>query len=333
MARKASTEEEINFKRAKSAFSRGLYKQTINLLRSRYNLKKYSTPSGALELAAFTQEKLGNHRESLFLFTLLIKKKFSKLNRRVINSYKTNRHAEEIPEIDTKLAFYYYKKAVNAKALYDVDKNLLFYKAALMYAEISMENKDYEDRAEDLIEEIQSKNLEYKRLEFTRSTSFLISYITWQDKLTLTSPTGSQQEIRSSAEGTCLGGGINYENAYLNYKVDACFVFATATVGEDSKSVDYFQTNVSERAFFLFPGVRWKPALGGVSIGVSTPVVYRVGDFTEPEGFTIEDKSKLSLGLMIESGWKKGSFGVDLKIGKLIGFASTTMSFGGTYQF
>lgn len=217
--------------------------------------------------------------------------------------------------------------------LYDGSNNELFYKAALMYAEICMEGDHYEDEAEELFEAAGERNSEYERLVFKRSKNILISYMTWQDELELVSSNGSIQEIKSTAEGTCFGGGFEYANSYVNYKLDACIAFANATVGEDSSEIDYFQSNVTERALFLFPGVKWMPSAGGVSIGISTPFVYRVGDFTEPDGFTIEGKSKLGIGLMLESGWRRESFGVDLKLGKISGFSSTTMSFGINYKF
>ena len=334
LARKASLEEKETFKRAKIAYKKGLYDKSLNLLKRRYSFRRLSTPTGALELAALASEKLGYHKDALVIYAVLVKKKYPDVNKNVINSYRENGNAEDIPaEIDEKLSFYYYKKAYNAKILYDENNNSLFYKAALMYAEICMEGDHFEDEAEELFEAAGEKNNEYQRLIYKKSKNILISYMTWQDELVLNSPNGSTQEIKSTAEGTCFGGGIEYANSYVNYKLDGCLALASATVGEDSTDVDYFQANVSERAIFLFPGVKWMPQAGGVSIGFSTPFVYRVGDFTEPEGFTLEGQSKLGIGLMIESGWRSQNFGVDLKLGKIHGFSSTTMSLGMNYKF
>jgi hypothetical protein len=333
-ARKATIEEKETFKRAKTAYKKGLYDKSLNLLKRRYNFRRTSTPSGALELAALASEKLGYHKDALVIYAVLVKKKYPGVNRNVINAYKENGNAEDIPaELDEKLSYYYYKKAYNAKMLYDENNNNLFYRAALMYAEICMEGDHYEDEAEELFEAAGERNNEYKRLVYKKSKNLLVSYMTWQDELTLTSSNGSTQEIKSTAEGTCFGGGFEYANAYVNYKIDGCFAFASATVGEDSANIDYFQSNVAERALFLFPGVKWMPGAGGVSIGFSAPLVYRSGDFTEPDGFTLDGKSKMGIGLMLESGWRKESFGVDLKLGKVSGFSSTTMSFGMNYKF
>ncbi|WP_127714081.1 hypothetical protein [Halobacteriovorax sp. HLS] len=333
LARKASVEEREAFKNAKIAYKKGLYDTSLNILRSRYNFRRMSTPSGALELAALANEKLGYHKDALVIYTVLIKKKYPQKNQEIISSYRADGNAEDIEGIDEKLSFYYYKKAYNTKALYDESNNELFYKAAQMYTAICIAAEHHEDEAEELFEAVGERKNEYQRLVYKQSKNLLVSYITWQDKLTLVSPSGTKQDIGSSAEGTCLGGGFEYANAYINYKMDACIAFASATVGEDTKEIDYFQSNVTERALFLFPGVRWKPKAGSVSFGMSVPFVYRVGDFTEPDGFTIEGKSQMGLGLMVESGWMYKSFGVDLKLGRIFGFSSTTMSFGVNYIF
>jgi hypothetical protein len=333
LARKASLEEKQDFINAKNNYKKGKYDTALMTLKRRYNLRKFSTPSGALELGARAYEKIGDYKEALVIYSVLIKKKYPKKNKTVIASYRKNSNADDIPEIDEKLSYYYYKKAFNTKMLYEESNEELYYKASKMFSEICMEGDHYDDEAEELFEAVAERNSEYKRLIFKRSKNLLVSYMSWQDNLTLISPSGQEQEIHSSSEGTCFGGGFNYANAYVNYKMEGCLALATAIVGEDSSNVDYFQSDVAQRALFLFPGAMWKPQAGSVSIGFSTPFVYRVGDFTEPEGFTIDGKSKLAIGLMLESNWRHKSFGVDFKFGKLFGFTSSTMSLGMNYHF
>ena len=333
-AREVSLQEKEDFRNAKIAFKKGLYDTSLTYLKDRYSFRSLNTPTGALELGALANEKLGYNKEALFIYSLLIKKKYERTNRDVIRAYRSDGNADNIPDdIDEKLSFYYYRKAHNAKVLFDESNNDFYFKAATMYAAVCMEGDHYEDEAEELFEAASERSNEYKRLTFKKSYNALISYMTWQNELTLTSNSGTSQEIKSTTEGTCLGGGIEYANAYVVYRIDGCLAFASATVGEDSADIDYFQSKVSERALFVFPGVRWKPAAGSVSIGLSTPLVYRVGDFTEPDGFTVDGKTKIGVGLMIETGWQRQNFGVDLKLGKISGFSSTTMSFGANYKF
>ena len=332
-SREATVQEKKEFLSAKKYYKKGLYDTSLSILKGRYNLKSISAPSGALDLAARNYEKLGFNKDALVIYALLIKKKYSKINSKVTSSYRKNGNADNIPEIDEKLSYYYYKKAYNTKVLYDQSNTQLYFKAAKMFSEICMEGEFYEDEAEELFEEVSSRSSEYRKLLFSRSKVLSISYLTWQDDLKLISPAGQEQEIHSTAEGTCFGGGVNYSNAYVNYKMEGCFAMATSTVGEDSKDVKYFQTDVSQRAIFLYPGVLWKPQAGDVSIGFSTPLVYRVGDYTQPDGFEIESTSKLSFGLMLESKYQYKKIGLDLKLGKLIGFSSSVLSFGLNYFF
>ncbi len=336
-----SKSQNSAFSRAKAQFKRQEYAKSIRTLRNQFNFKNKSTPYGAIQLAAYAYEKLENYSMSQYLYGFLIKRKYQAKNRLVMQHFRKN-GVEDLPEVPEKLAFYYHHRAMALKELYTkkhddltARRRLLFYNTAKMYAEIVMENDDYDDDSvEDILTDLK-KFAEAKELSIYKGSWFAsASYITWRDKLTLVLQSGAKAEINSTSEGWGFGGGYQYQNATWNFNANACYSFANATVGNDASAFNYFQKNVGVNALFLGPEILYRPTSGEVAIGIATPIVVRSGDYTDPpSGFSLEDTSIFTFGYFLVARYHWNQFGMASKLGKVAKFSSSMWQLELRYDF
>lgn len=340
----AQTSQEAKvFEQAKKRFFEGNYESTISILRQRYDFRDAGTPYGALTLAAFSYEKLGQIKNAQHIYTFLIKRRFRSINNEIISAYKTQKSADDLPEAPEKLYSYYFKRGDLLSQIYVRDgrymsakRKKLYRDTAVSYAEIVGES-DYESDEdldpEDIISRMDDadKNWEMETYKWGWFTS--VHYLTWRDKLKITTPSGTSVDIRSTAEGWCLGGGLKFENAWWQWNVNGCYASMSATVGNDSEVVNYFQKDVPSSAFFMGLGGFWKHNAMDAAIGINLPLMYRSGDYTEPAGYQLDNTSTLSYGYFIEAQWNWKSFAYSVKFGKINKFSSSMLMIGGLYNF
>ncbi|MBK26413.1 MAG: hypothetical protein CME70_20605 [Halobacteriovorax sp.] len=331
------------FSQAKKAYSDGNYESVISILRRRYDFRDSQTPYGALTLAAYSYEKLGKLRNAQHIYTFLIKRRFKSINNEIISAYKNQDGAEDLPEAPEKLYSYYFKRGDLLSKIYVRDgrymsekRKKLYKETATSYAEIVGES-DYEPEddgdAEEIITRMEAAEKKWEMETFKWGWFGSLHYLTWRDKLKITTPTGTSVDIRSTAEGWCLGGGLKYENSWWQWNINGCYAAMSATVGNDSNLVNYFQKDVPASAFFMGAGGFWKPNAMDAAIGLNIPLMYRSGDYTEPVGYQLDNTSTLSYGWLIEAQWNWGKLAYSLKFGKINKFSSSMLFIGGLYNF
>lgn len=159
-----------------------------------------------------------------------------------------------------------------------------------------------------------------------------LSYITWNYSLNLTESTGEEASLYSKEKGLCVGGGYSYSNAYWGFSVDGCYAYMTATVGEDSKTIKYNQSNVAVDTIFVKTGVFWKPK-PRVSVGFYPIINFHNGNYSPPVGGTLSEDNKFSFGYMIDTNWSWEKIKIHLGIGSLNNYPSSVWQLGMSYQF
>lgn len=339
--RDASKRDKRTFKKAKAAYSNGRYNLSLSILKKRYDLKSAATPSGALQLAAWDYEKLGAIKNAQNIYAILIKSRFKSINTKVLRSYNKNGNADDLPdEIPEKLLTYYHKRAEMLVQIYmreyaksSNDRRERFRKNAKRLLDILTES-DYEE--DDAVEELLANLERFVKAKKDKiyNTNYYGSfdYISWRDKIELVTPSGLKVNLKTSNQGYCVGGGVKFENATYVWNLGGCYAFTNATVGTSQSEISYFQKNVPVNMLMFTPGTLWKPRSGEVAIGMSFPLAYRSGDFTEPEGYTLESKVKFTYGYLLEGHWKLNPLDFVLKFGKVVGMSSSLWSFGLRYN-
>lgn len=182
------------------------------------------------------------------------------------------------------------------------------------------------DRYNALTNEIEKETF---RSQFFTSLSF----IAWNYQLSLTDASGNKASLFSEEKGACIGGGLTYSNAYWGALFEGCYAYMTATVGEDSTSIRYNQTDVPVDALLIRSGAYWRPN-DDVRIGIYPALVYHKGSYTPPSGGSIRDDNELSLGAMIASHWAFNEhIGIKISLGDLKSYKSSIWLIGFDYTF
>ena len=333
-AKSIGHEEKLAFKKAKQLYKDQLYRQSIEMLSSQFQLHSSETPKGALTLAAYSYEKIEEYSTAIKIYYLLIKTYYKSKNSEIIQSYKTS-GTDDLPEAPNKLYLYYHRIAESMVQIYlrdyeklsEKDRQALRAKAR-MYVEILGES-EYEDDSYDTVTERFEKHDKYLVDVVYHSGWFLsTSYISYRNELSIQRESdGLVVPINSTVDGLCIGGGWRYENAFWEYGINGCFSPATMNVDTDS-SVTYQQSGVGSTTLIVGPSFLWKPKSGDVSIGFHIPFIYNTGDYTVPTGYTISDDTLLTYGYFLETNWKLSNWGLFTKFGKASQFKSSLWMVG-----
>lgn len=329
-----TTEDKRIFAQAKQAYSGGRYDLVLNLLNRRFNLRDPKTPSGALALAAYTYEKLDQWKNAETLYAYLITRRYKGDNKKVIGAYRAS-GIDDLPDIPKKLLQFYHRRAEALTQIYINDHRRLrprikelYKKTALMYVAI-IDESDYEDDSYDTIpDRIEKFDSELEARRFETAWYIKSAYMSWRDQISIILPNGQRSEIDTTGEGLCLGGGWRYENEYWEFNVNGCYASAAMTVGKENSSINYFQNGVASNALFFGPSALWKPSSKGAAFGFHIPFVYRTGDYTEPQGATLEETSIFTFGYLLEAQWRYEKWGAFTQFGKIRRFSSALWAFG-----
>ena len=333
--------EQRIFKQAKQAFAQGNYANSLRLIKKRYNLRDPNTPSGALSLAGFNFVKLGHYKNANRIFSFLIKNRHRVANKKIVDAYKASGgDTDDLPEGPEKLYLYYHFRAEALSQIYIKDfeklsekRRALYRSTALMYANICLDSDYDDDSVEDVITRLENFEKEQKNQVYDDAFFASMAWVSWRDKLDLLLGDGTKAVINSTGEGYCIGGGYKYFNAYWEWNLNACYASTTMTAGGQDTQINYFQDGITVNALFVGPGMLYKPKASEVSLGLSLPLVYRKGDYTQPEGFILEDTTILTYGYQLEAHWYYGKFGLFSKFGKISRLSSSIWSLGIDYQF
>lgn len=320
------------FKDALVFYKKGEYQRSITVLKKSHGKKIKYFPNRSLMLLAKNYEMLDKHRSALKIYFYILKKKYRKSDAIVRKHFKENKDIDEIDELSKGQLKVYYALVHSYVSIYKKNKYEQYRSIAKMYGELLIEQEYKEEEVEKLLSDISLIQKKIIDSKITKKYYLGIGYSTWQDLLTLRAPDGSESDIKSSAEGTTLFGIMTSGNLFNEYRFEFGITKAVATVGEDNSDFTYFQTNVSEVMLSAAAGYMWKTSKS-VSIGLSVPIVYRTGDFTQPATFELENGDILSLGLLGNLSWNLQSILVDVKFGKLLGFHSSFAQVGLAYQF
>lgn len=339
--RTSNKEKDQNlFTDAKLLYTRGRYKESLKMLESRYNFKSKETPSGAMILAAWNLEKLKEYIQAQNLVAEIIRSRFGSAHNSVMRQYKSD-GAEGIEDVPPKLIEIYHRRAFLLSKIYQElyfkvtpEKREDFKKQALMYTEIVANQDDYEDESyEEIPKEIEA--FDQKIIEQTWVSQFFIStaWSSWRDRLNLLLPSGDRIAIKSSVRGVSLGAGWAFQKLRWRLILESQFTYASAVAGRESSTLSYFEPDVKVWSLGIWPAIHYRPFSGDASVGVSLPIIFRNGSYSEPPGYVLEDTSILALGFGFDMNWDMNQWTFFSRVANLSAMSSTYWQFGVRYHF
>ncbi|MCP4912912.1 MAG: hypothetical protein GY909_07315 [Oligoflexia bacterium] len=332
---------QLIFQKAKKSYSQQRYSISLKILESHFDLLGPKTPTGAMVLGAWNNYHLRNYFRAQKIWAHLIRTRFDKINKAVVASYSKNQSTDFLPDdIPEKMLGYYFERYKNMVEYmikqYDLlsavtSKNLQ--DAIVMYKDILIENEIEEDEVEKLWEKLENYKTAREKVIFKNNWYVYTGLLSYKDKLAIKQPSGDVTNISSSSQGWCLGLGKQYENAFIRYAVEGCFGNQSTTVGTDDTNLNYFQKDVPAVTFMVTPKLSWRTPAQNSYIGLGTPLLYRKGDFTEPAGYEISDKTLISYGLTVHGEWKIQKYALFFQMGKIAKFSSALWLAGFQYHF
>jgi uncharacterized protein YaiE (UPF0345 family) len=170
--------------------------------------------------------------------------------------------------------------------------------------------------------------------------SAFVSAISWNESLTLSSPTQGSYHLNASPLGLCLGGSATWNlSSAWNARASGCFLYATSDLGVTQgqpapTSITYSAQGARLIGFVATPGVVWKSPKTGVDVGIQAPIVYRQANWPAPGGdFQVSGGSSFLVGVAVEPSYSFGPCFVSTEVG-LLNFTTDflwSLSFG--YRF
>jgi hypothetical protein len=256
------------------------------------------------------------------------------IDKEILKKYSSYSQLVSLDEVPTKYQILLYKKASNVLKRINLANNInpnedkllrsIFSKAD----EFDLDEYDFDDLSE-------KYELIFKKIEqniFKLNYYGSISFVSWNYRLQLTDQSGFKEPLYSKEKGICIGGGLSYFNSYWGVSLEGCYAYMSATVGEDSTTIKYNQSNVPIDAFLTKSIIFWKPK-EDISLGVGPLLIYHNGTYVSPTGGSIQDGNSFSYGLLVDANWSWNNYKLNLGLGDLKNYKSSVWQFGIGYTF
>lgn len=322
------------FKSAQINFKKKQFSKSLRALRKGYNFKKTkSIPPSALFLIALNYQKLNKHSEAIYFFNRLIKNVYLKRHIKVIRALKKDEVSEvRIPKT-LNSAYFYLAQSHYAK--FSKFEKLREARKAKKYFTICDES-DFNDKCSDFLENINEK-IQYSKKKKNNFEFFVYAgRLIFQDRITIEhTDSGTTGDIISNNTALCYGAGLRLGNAFNGYEINGCAFSGTTTVvgiaSDGTTSNDYKQSGIPIGGLLVEGGYYIRPDNEETRLGVSLPIIYRSGVFSEPSGYTITDSKAFNFGIMFTAGLDVTYFELQTKLGHM-GDANLLM-LNGLYTF
>ncbi len=248
-------------------------------------------------MAALIFQRQREFSKSSKYFHYIIKKGFAKEHVRAIKAYKAG--AIKRVKVPKKLLVIYYYMGQNYYYLYSDTKQSAYFKASYTYLDIVDQKGNLGSRASKYLASLKAKKKYVAKLEKKWSWYASAGWITWQESITLAEKTNSDNtsKVLASNSGYCVGGGFRYANVRHGFNVNGCGFAGSANLYEKpGASYQYRQNNVPVNGLYLSTGYFYRPMDDKNSIGISLPMFFRQGQYSETDTRKVIGSGTLSAG-------------------------------------
>lgn len=321
-----------SFKEAMRYYQANKYLQSIDSLKKveGKKVRNYSTKS--LYLLARNMAKLKRYKEAIKINFFIIRKNYKKQDQIVRKAIKNKTDFDEIEELEDGLKKVYLSLLYVYLSIYEDFKYENYKNLISSFAELLLVQDFKTEEVDKIVQRLAFVDKNFEALKIRNKFYFGIGYSLWQDQINLISPAGKDSTIYSNAQGTTLYGAWTKGDSFRFWKYEFALTMAKATVGEDSADFEYFQSNVTELLLMTNIGYMFYMS-ENTSAGFNIPILFRSGDFTQPENFEIKNATILSTGFLGNLNWEMDNTFLDFKFGKLLKFKSSFMQLSVGFKF
>lgn len=290
-----------------------------------------------LVMISYSLRKLGFYRQDVKLNVRIIKKEYNRYHKRLLKQIKDGDtiDSDSYPEA-LKVLYWNLMNAYGQIIMgYDTHSQLIKkdHEHYLMFAKILSELEFREGKVDKLNDKIMAHILTLQNKVYKFSSSWNLSYLSWQQESKLKGP-GVNTNLIVTNKGLCLGGDMGYENSTYHWYVDGCAFYGSGGVSSDTSGglVKYQQSNVPAYGLKFGPGASLIVSSSRARIGFKVPIVYNVQRLTNPSqsGFNIQSESAISVATSLYSRWQFDKWYFSTEFGKYVDREATiwSLSFG-----
>lgn len=284
----------------------------------------------------YALRKMGFFRQDIKLNILLIKKRYLREHRQLVNQIKESEtvDTEAYPE-GLKVLYWNLMNDYGTILESYKDKSTLIKKDHQhyqVYAKLLSELEFREKRVDKFNDRIVAHTQLLENRVFKFSSSYYFQYVSWQTEATLTSNTEVNDLIITN-RGFCLGGDVGIENKFFHYYVDGCFLLGAGGVSADSRSsVNYNQSGVPAFGAKVAPGVSMIVSSSGSRIGARLPMIYSLQSLQDASNssgtYPVEQINPFSVLASLYSRWQFPSWYFQTEFGKYLQVEHTFWGLG-----
>lgn len=168
------------------------------------------------------------------------------------------------------------------------------------------------------------KDLEHKSVRYA-----FVDYSSWQENVTLKTPSGNKTLIVTN-QGWCPGLAFGKRNVRSHYAVEGCFLFGRGDIGSQSSSINYKQSNVYGKGLKITPAAGLVSSSAGAELGLKVPLIWFDQSFSDPKlpGYQTKKPDAFHAYASIYARWPLGSWFLQSDFGKNLGKDLTLWSIG-----
>lgn len=301
---------------ASKAHSKKEYEKSNGYISKAYNIKKTrGVPSRVLYLYAVNLQKLGKHKASIYYFNRMIKKGYLKAHVKAIKMLQADEvDGDEIPKLLNATYFY---MAQSYYAIFASTDDKLYAERAKKFFKIC-DDSGFNDRCYDFIENINAKLDVIQKSKKSFEFFVYAGRIMFNDRVKIkNNDTGNSATILSATDGLCYGAGLRLQNYFKGWQFSGCAYSGYAGVNGEIDSTTYKQLGVPIAGLYAEGGYFWRTDSESTRLGVSVPVFYRSGLYSQPSGYSIEGARNTSFGLAVSTGFQLPLVELEIKLANM----------------
>lgn len=221
---------------------------------------------------------------------------------------------DEIPKL---LKATYFYLAQSYYAVYNSTQDKLYAERAKKYFKIC-DDSDFNDRCADFIENINTKLDLFQKSKKSYEFFLYAGRIMFNDRVRIKNDsTGTSATILSATDGLCYGAGLRLQNYFKGWQFSGCAYTGYAGVNGEIDSTTYKQIGVPIAGLYAEGGYFWRTDSESTRLGISIPVFYRSGFYSQPTGYSIDNAQNTSVGLALSTGFQLPIVELEIKLANM----------------
>jgi hypothetical protein len=193
-----------------------------------------------------------------------------------------------------------------------------------------LEEKEFrEGTVDQLSEKVEAHLHELGEMKFRKSFYGLVEYNTWQEHLSVKTPSGDRTLIVTN-QAWCGGVGYGVRNMRYHIASETCFLYGKGNIGSQSAAINYEQSNVYGKGLKLTPMAGIVVYSKGAEVGLKLPIIWFDQTFPNPSqaGYKTQNSSPFLIFASVYAKWPIGPWFLQSDIGPSFKDGLTLWTFG-----